>query len=94
MGFNVDPAVFLQEMKIDLMAIGATYEVKLEQALDTCSKIVFLGAPQNINKHYSKQVMDLGKGINEGRFRHLSSRSTWWPVAVILSGHRAARWDV
>ncbi len=64
-------------MKIDLMAIGATYEVKLEQALDTCSKIVFLGAPQNINKHYSKQVMDLGKGINEGRFRHLSSRSTW-----------------
>lgn len=46
-------------MKIDLMGIGATYDVKLEQALDTCSKIVFLGAPQNINKAYAKQVMDL-----------------------------------
>ena len=58
MGFNTDPRTFLHIMKVDLMGIGATFEVKLEQALDTCSKIVFLGAPQTINKAYAKQVMD------------------------------------
>ena len=59
MGFTIDPRSFLHVMKIDLMGIGATFEVKLEQALDTCSRIVFLGAPQNISKAYAKQVMDL-----------------------------------
>jgi len=59
MGFNVDPRTFLHIMKVDLMGIGATFEVKLEQALNTCSKIVFLGAPQTINKAYAKQVMDM-----------------------------------
>ena len=58
MGFSVDPTSFLHVMKIDLMSIGATYEIKLEQALDTCSRIVFLGAPQNMSKAYAKQVMD------------------------------------
>jgi hypothetical protein len=45
MGFSVDPSTFLHIMKINLMALGTTYEVKLEQALNTCSKIFFLGAP-------------------------------------------------
>ncbi len=58
MGFNIDPRTFLHIMKVNLMGIGATFEVKLEQALVTCSKIVFLGAPQTINKTYAKQVMD------------------------------------
>lgn len=59
MGFNVDPSTFLHIMKIDLMALGTKYEVKLEQALNTCSKIFFLGAPQNISKKYAKQIMGL-----------------------------------
>lgn len=58
MGFNVDPCTFLHTMKIDLMGIGTTSKVKLEQVLDTCSKIVFLRAPQTINKACAKQVMD------------------------------------
>ena len=59
MGFNKDPKTFLHVMKIDLMALGATFEVKLEQSLNTCSNIVFLGAPQFINKSYAKEVMDM-----------------------------------
>lgn len=58
MGFNQDPASFLHIMKIDLMGLGATYEVKQQQALTTCTNIVFLGAPQFINKSYAKEVMD------------------------------------
>lgn len=58
MGFNQDPASFLRIMKIDLMGLGATYEVKQQQALMTCNNIVFLGAPQFINKDYAKEVLD------------------------------------
>lgn len=59
MGFNVDPHSFLHIMKVDLMDLGATFEIKQEQALTTCSNIVFLGAPNCINKSYAKEVLDM-----------------------------------
>ena len=59
MGFNINPHDFLPVMKVDLMDIGISVEVKRVQALDTYANIVFLGAPQNINKEYAKEVMDL-----------------------------------
>ena len=58
MGFNIDPHSFLHVMKVDLMDLGATFEIKQEQALNTCSNIVFLGAPNCINKSYAKEVLD------------------------------------
>ena len=58
MGFNIDPSTFLHHMKIDLMGLGAAIEIKQEQSLNTCTNIVFLGAPQFINKAYAKEVMD------------------------------------
>ena len=59
MGFNVDPHSFLHVMKVDLMDLGATFEIKQEQALTTCTNIVFLGAPNCINKTYAKEVLDM-----------------------------------
>ena len=59
MGFNVDPHSFLHVMKVDLMDLGATFEIKQEQALNTCTNIVFLGAPNCINKTYAKEVLDM-----------------------------------
>ena len=59
MGFNIDPHSFLHVMKVDLMDLGATFEIKQEQALTTCTNIVFLGAPNCINKTYAKEVLDM-----------------------------------
>ena len=59
MWFNVDPHSFLHVMKVDLMDLGATFEIKQEQALNTCTNIVFLGAPNCINKTYAKEVLDM-----------------------------------
>ena len=59
MGFNIDPQSFLHVMKVDLMDLGATFEIKQEQALNTCTNIVFLGAPNCINKTYAKEVLDM-----------------------------------
>jgi hypothetical protein len=59
MGFNADPREFLPAMKVDLMMLGVSYTVKNVQSLETCASIVFLGTPQNINKEYAKEVLDL-----------------------------------
>jgi hypothetical protein len=58
MGFTSDPYGFLPVMKVDLMTLGAMIEIRSVQALDTCSNIIFVGAPQNINKDYAKDVID------------------------------------
>ncbi len=59
MGFTIDPRDFLPAMKVDLIELGASISIKGVQSMDTCANIVFLGAPQNINKEYAKEVMDL-----------------------------------
>jgi len=59
MGFNIDPVEFLPAMRVDLMDLGITIVSKVVQALETLAQIVFLGCPNNINKLYAKEVMDM-----------------------------------
>jgi hypothetical protein len=78
MGFRIDPQEFLPAMKVDLIELGASISIKGVQSMDTCANIVFLGAPQNINKGYAKEVMDLHLRPMEARLVELDP-STYPP---------------
>ena len=56
MGLNVDPAE-IELAKADINGFGVILTIKPHQEVETSSKLIFLGAPYAMSKHYAKQMM-------------------------------------
>jgi hypothetical protein len=56
MGLNVDPTE-IELAKADINGFGVILTIKPHQDVETSSKLIFLGAPYAMSKHYAKQMM-------------------------------------
>lgn len=57
LGLNQDPKPIFDAVRGDLMKYNISITYKPFQALDTVNRIVFLGAPQNANKHEAEETI-------------------------------------
>lgn len=57
LGTNEDPAQMFDAISGDLMRFNVSMTYKPFQALDTENRLVFLGAPQNANKHETEETI-------------------------------------